>query len=428
MPVAPAQTADQQPPNAPKLPPVRCTIAPSKETVRWQGTPKTSAVEKDKSKQRIESQTPGSDSQLAIPPSTPASEQNQSARKCEALRVERQTLKNETPNAPQQIRNAEVQGSTDAWFQISTEDPESTDIQEVALTASADDGNKAGPQPLAQVLANLAKDAQRNFVDPGISSDETITYNFADSDLDPWEAFTRIAQARGYRIVYQGNIVTLARSLPDSLNQGNPNTVKAEVWLDQLAKPGAHRSGLAIQLADTNVAPKSKPRAVQSLEAGSNAKISLIDVQSEGGDNTLGLTVTPKLLPNGNIQADLGIENAVPSANGHKSAAIRRTTKFTVELTPSKQVIEVDGVLMPNGDPNTAKQSWFQRLFRKRAPENGTARMVVRLTVEPAAGSETPADSPVRIPKSDSSKTDVALAPRQNRQIPELTSIQTLKH
>jgi hypothetical protein len=333
-------------------------------------------------------------------------------------------------NAKHETPSAVRKGSTDAWFQIPTETPESTDIQEAVLATSANDSTKVEPQPLVQVLANLARQAQRNFVDPGISSTETITYNFADSDLDPWEAFTRIAQARGYRIVYRGDIVSLARNEQDSLNPGNAYTVKAEIWLDQSAKSGAHHSGLAIQLADTNIAPKSNPRIVQSLQPGSNGRISLIDVQSERGDSTVRLTVNPVRLPNGNVQADLGIDNAVPSADGHKSGAIQRTTKFTIELTPTKQVIAIDGLLMPNNDPNTGKRAWFQRLFRKRAPANGTARMVVRLTVEPIAGSETPirTDSPVRIPRSDSGKTGIALAPGKVRRTPELTSIQTLKH
>jgi hypothetical protein len=467
IPLTPAQTPDQEQPVEQKLPPVRCTIAPTKDAVRWQSTPVspgTPVSEKDKSTRGIESQTPNSSSHLAILNASSLSRDSscgipnvncetdnpQSAIRNPKLSVQASKDKSQTPNAELQLVRqilgdlgtpnsdssdlalapSERQTSTDAWFQIPTETPESIDIQEAVLTTSANDSNKVEPQPLVQVLANLARQAQRNFVDPGIPSTETITYNFADSDLDPWEAFTRIAEARGYRIIYRGDIVSLAKNEQDSSNPGNAYAVKAEIWLDPSAKPGAHQSGLAIQLADTNVAPKSNPRTVQSLQPGSNAKISLIDVQSERGNSTVRLTVNPVLLPNGNLQADLGIDNAAPSPNGHKSGAIRRTTKFTIELTPTKQAIEIDGLLMPNNDPNTGKQAWFQRLFRKRAPANGAARMVVRLTVEPAAGSQTPirTDSPVRIPRSDSGKTGIALAPGQVRGTPELTSIQTLKH
>jgi hypothetical protein len=324
------------------------------------------------------------------------------------------------------------QFTTDGWFQISTETQEPTDIQEVVLTTSADDGKKAGPEPLAQVLANLARAAERNFVDPGIPADETITYNFADSDLDPWEAFTRIAEARGYRLVYWGDVVTLTRSQQDPLNPVNPHTVKAEVWIwvDQSAKPKVDRE-LVLQLAGAEVAPNGKPQTVRSLEAGSKATISFIDAQSERGDSTLRLTVNPVLLPNGNIEAGLGIENAVPSLNGHKAVTIRRNINHTLELTPSKQVVEIDGILMPSNDPDAGKQSWIQRLFRSKKPtEKSMARMVVKLTVEPAAGSQTPipTDNPVRIPRSDSGKTGIVLAPGQVRGTPELTSIQTLKH
>jgi hypothetical protein len=326
------------------------------------------------------------------------------------------------------IRNPQF--NSDAWFQISTETPEPTDIQETVLTTSTDDANKAGPQPLAQVLANLARAAERNFVDPGIPADETITYNFADTDLDPWEAFTRIAEARGYRIAYWGDVITLTRNQQDTLSPVNPHTVKAEVWVwvDQSAKSRVDRRELILQLAGADVAPNSKPQTVRSLEAGSKATISFIDAQSKRGDSTLRLTVNPVLLPNGNIEAGLGIENAVPSFDGHKGVTIRRNINHTLELTPTKQVVEIDGILMPSNDPAAGKQSWIQRLFRsKKAPERSIARMVVKLTVEPATGSQTPmpTDNPVRIPGSDSGKTGIVLTPGQVRRTPELTSIQT---
>jgi len=97
-------------------------------------------------------------------------------------------------------------------------------------------------------------------------------------------------------------------------------------------------------------------------------------------------------------------------------------------LTPTKQVVEIDGILMPSNNPDAGKRSWIQRLFRsKKAPEKSTARMVVKLTVEPVAGSQTPmpTDNPVRIPGSDSGKTGIVLTPGQVRRTPELTSIQT---
>jgi hypothetical protein len=479
--VAPAQTSDQQPSIGPKLPLVRCTIAPTKDAVRWKLTPTapvtpvaekeesidpvalaqipnqqqpveakltsvhctiaprwqstptaqstpvaqstpiapgTPVSEKDKSTQRVESQTPDISSQLAILSADPPNDRRNQNGNCGMS------------NPQSAIRDPQF--TTDGWFQISTETQEPTDIQEVVLTTSADDGKKAGPEPLAQVLANLARAAERNFVDPGIPADETITYNFADSDLDPWEAFTRIAEARGYRLVYWGDVVTLTRSQQDPLNPVNPHTVKAEVWIwvDQSAKPKVDRE-LVLQLAGAEVAPNGKPQTVRSLEAGSKATISFIDAQSERGDSTLRLTVNPVLLPNGNIEAGLGIENAVPSLNGHKAVTIRRNINHTLELTPSKQVVEIDGILMPSNDPDAGKQSWIQRLFRSKKPtEKSMARMVVKLTVEPAAGSQTPipTDNPVRIPRSDSGKTGIVLAPGQVRGTPELTSIQTLKH
>src|SRR4029077_20531319 len=307
----------------------RCPLPTTESTP---GTPVAPVAEKDKSTQRLDSQTPGSRCPLPTTESTPGAPVAEKDKWTQ--RVESQTpdissrlaiLSADPPNDrrmpnvncgvsnPQSIRNPQF--NSDAWFQISTETPEPTDIQETVLTTSTDDANKAGPQPLAQVLANLARAAERNFVDPGIPADETITYNFADSDLDPWEAFTRIAEARGYRIAYWGDVVTLTRNQQDPLSPVNPHTVKAEVWVwvDQSAKSKVDRRELILQLAGADVAPSSKPQTVRSLEAGSKATISFIDAESERGDSTLRLTVNPVLLPNGNIEAGLEVENAVPS-------------------------------------------------------------------------------------------------------------------
>jgi hypothetical protein len=95
--------------------------------------------------------------------------------------------------------------STDSWFQVRVEAPEPASVEEAVVTTPAD-GNSSGPQPLAQVLADLARRAHRNFVDPGIPSTETVAYNFTEPDLDPWEAFSRLAQIRGYRIVFRDDI------------------------------------------------------------------------------------------------------------------------------------------------------------------------------------------------------------------------------
>jgi hypothetical protein len=445
MPIVRAQTPEQQPSIESKLPPIRCTIAPTKEAVQWKKTPVTPispVTNEEKSTRGDFNQR--SDRQLSIPNPKPqgpkadwsdiASEKSES----EIPKTERQTPKDDSgmrnakcgiDDIQSAIQNSKL--STDAWFQISADAPESADIQEAATGPLDNDNAQIGPQPLAQVLAGLARRAQRNFVDPGIPWNETITYNFTDSDLDPWEAFTRIAQARGYRIVYSGDIVTLARSQPDPLDQVNPHTVKAEVWVwvDKTAKVGPDRPGLAIQLAAANVAPNIKPLTVRSLETGTKTEISLIDSRSEQGENTLRLTVNPVLLPNGNIQASMGIENATPSSDGHKGVSVRRTTQQTIELTATRQVIEIGGILVASGDPDAEKRSWIRRLFRKNASEKLPARMVVRLTVASVTGSGTPihTDNPVRTPGSNSGKTGLVLAPRKDRRIPELTSIQSAK-
>jgi hypothetical protein len=481
-PVAAAQTLEQSEPIGLKLPPVRCKIIPTKDSVQWQSTPGAPVTPQEKHDKSTD-QIPYSTNQLSIPnpkpqgpkidsdiasgkseseipktehqtpsanrlidpafagsvsPYPPATPPNTDLSDIASAKSERQTPNDNRglPIADQgiddiqsAIRNSRL--STDAWFQISRDPSEWSDIQEVASTSSTNGNAQIGPQPLAQVLANLAWRAQRNFVDPGIPSSETITYNFTDSDLGSWEAFTRIAQARGYRIVYSGDIVTLARSQQDPLDQVNPHMVKAEVWVwvDKTAKVGPDRAGLAIQLAAGNVAPNINPLTVRSLEPGTKAEISLIDSRSEQGENTLRLTVNPILLPNGNIQASMGIENAMPSSDGHKGVTVRRTTQETVELTPTRQVIEIGGILMASGDPDAVKQSWIRRLFRKNAPEKLPARMVVRLTVDSVTDSGTPihSDNPIRTPGSNSGKTGLVLTPSKDRRIPELTSIQTVK-
>jgi hypothetical protein len=425
---------------------VRCNFAPTKDAARYSITPRTlsapgtpatlltpitltTPVSEQKLAPKVDSQTPGPGTQ----PPTPNAELSD---------AERQPVRHSlgdvgTPNANlSDIASAksERETSTDTWFQIPTESQETIDIQEAVVTTSANESNKVAPEPLAQVLADLARRAQRNFVDPGIPAYETIAYSFTDSDLDPWEAFTRIAQTRGYRIVYRDDIVSLVRGQEDLLSPANPQMVKAEVWvwLDQTSKPGVDRSGLFIQATGANVAPNSKPQAVRLLAPGSNAQISLFDVHSERGDSTLRLTVNPVALPNGLIQADLGIENAAPSSNGHKGVTIRRAINRTVELTPTKQVIQIDGILVPTNSPVADKPSWIQRWFRKKAPdpETATARMVVKLTVDPVSGSDSPirTGNPVRGQKSQPGKTSIALAPSQKPRTPELIVIQNLKH
>src|ERR1700716_3724615 len=68
IPVASAQTPDKEHPVEQKLPPVRCTIAPTKDAVRWQSTPTTPvalAMKEDKSDGKVESLNSASKSQVS---------------------------------------------------------------------------------------------------------------------------------------------------------------------------------------------------------------------------------------------------------------------------------------------------------------------------------------------------------------------------
>ena len=440
-PLAPAQIAGEQPPNEPKLPPVRSKIAPTKDAVRWGATPKKAPATEV-------NQSPGSQRDIASQGDI-ASQRDRSAKKIEAqipkppaqplvLKVGGPEAGPEVfthsgrdigkPNVVHQLIRpvpGGSQSSTDTWFQIPVVEGEQTGVEEAVVNPPAGGGNSVGPQPLAQVLADLARRAQRNFVDPGIPVTETIAYNFTDSNLDPWEAFSRLAQIRGYRIVSRENIVTLARNEQSTVSQASPHTVKAEVWLwlDQLGKPIGHPS-LALQLAGATVAPNRKPQTVRSLEPRSVTRISLVDTHSQLGDSTLSLTVNPVPLPDGRIQADLGIENGAPSSDGHRGITIRRVINRTVELIPGKQVIEIEGILMPNYGPVVDKQSWVQRWFGKKAPETASARMIVKLTVP---DSETPVNTDPA-PSSDFGKRAIANSPSQEQRTPEFVIIRNPKH
>jgi hypothetical protein len=375
----------------------------------------------------------------------------------------------QAPNPELQTPNSELT-SSETWFQI----PGSLG-DENFLDAGA---NQGAPQPLAQVLAELARRAQVNFVDPGIPSSETITYNLDGDDADPWAAFTRIVQTRGYRIVYRNDIVTLVRNQQDTLkpahlitrrfkiyqgnldaifvhleHQGwnqvpykqlvlsrnarelvatgpegdldnleeivhskdfNAHTVKAEVWLEPVKRQPDVATGLTIRLADAGAVPGSKPQAVRSLEPGAEENLSLLDVQTERGDNKLQLSINTAILPNGNLEANLSIENSAPAAKSRKyngPSSLRRTCNHTFELSPVSQAVQVDGILTPGEETSLAKRLWIGRLFGHKGAGCGNARLMLKLSVEgndaaPDAPATPPA--PVATPKAGSSPATLA--------------------
>jgi hypothetical protein len=373
----------------------------------------------------------------------------------------------QTPNSELRTPNPELP-SSEAWFQI----PGSLGDENFLDAGSADAGQGV-PQPLAQVLAELARRAQVNFVDPGIPSSETISYNLDGDDADPWAAFTRIVQTRGYRIVYRNDIVTLVRNQQDTLkpvhlitrrfkvyqgnldaifvhleHQGwnqvpykqlvlsrnarelvatgpegdldnleevvhskdfNAHTIKAEVWLEAVKRQPDAETGLTIRLANAGAAPGSKPQAIKSLEPGIEENLSLLDVQTERGDNKLELAINTAILPTGNLEVNLGVENAAPVAKSRKyngPSSLRRSCNHTVELSPASQVVQVDGILTPGEQTSLAKRLWIGRLFGKKGAGCGNARLVLKLSVEgddaaPAAPAA-PA-TPIAVPKAGSS-------------------------
>ncbi|MBV9998666.1 MAG: hypothetical protein JO015_06080 [Verrucomicrobia bacterium] len=385
-----------------------------------------------------------------------------------------------TPNAELQTSGSELRTSnselrtstSEAWFQI----PGSLG-DENFVDAGA---SQAAPQPLAQVLAELARRAQVNFVDPGIPSSETISFNLDGDDADPWAAFTRIVQMRGYRIVYRNDIVTLVRNEQDTLKpahlitrrfkiyQGNldaiyvhlehkgwnqvpykqlvlsrnsrelvatgpesdvdtleevvrskdfnQHTVKAEVWLEPVKSRPDTATGLAIRLAGTGAVPGSKkPQAVKSLEPGTEENLSLLDVQTERGDNRLQLAINTAILPNGNLEANLNIENDAPAAKARKyngPASLRRTCNHTFEFSPASQVVQVDGILTPGEKTSLAERLWIGRLFGDKGACCSNARLVLKLSVEgnDEAAPAAPAvpTAPIATPKAGSSPATLA--------------------
>ena len=194
----------------------------------------------------------------------------------------------------------------------------------------------------------------------------------------------------------------------------NTHTVKAEVWLVPVKSQPDAATGLGIQLAGAGAVPGSKPQAVKSLEPGASEDLSLVDVQTERGDNRLQLSINTAILPNGNLEANLSIENAAPAAKSRKNSgpsSLRRTCSHTFELAPASQVIQVDGILTPGEETSLAKRLWIGRLFGHRGADCGNARLVLKLSVEgdddaPAAPA-TPA-APVAAPKAGSSPASLA--------------------
>jgi hypothetical protein len=113
-------------------------------------------------------------------------------------------------------------------FKTLTAMPVGTGNRAAKLATSFECVDKPTPQPLVQVLSDLAR---RNFMDPGIPVSETISYSFPDATRDPWEEFARIAQISGYRIVCSGDDVTLTGNNPYTGVEEEVQRVKAEVWI-----------------------------------------------------------------------------------------------------------------------------------------------------------------------------------------------------
>ena len=194
----------------------------------------------------------------------------------------------------------------------------------------------------------------------------------------------------------------------------NAHTVKAEVWLEAVkSKPDA-ATGLTIRLADAGAVPGSKPQLVKSLEPGAEEDLSLLDVQTERGDNRLQLAINTAILPNGNLEANLSIENSAPAVKSRKDngpSSLRRTCSHTFELSPASQVVQVDGVLTPGEKTSLAERLWIGRLFGNKGARCSNARLVLKLSVDASdvapAVPATPT-APIATPKSGSSPATLA--------------------
>ncbi len=285
---------------------------------------------------------------------------------------------------------------------------------------------------------------------------------------DAWTEFTQIAQARGYRIVHRDNVVTLVRAQQDFLKpaplvtkrfkvvQGNaealflqlqktgwnqvpfkqlalsrnsreliatgpqadldalestvrsrdfnPHNVRAEVWLQNAPKGTSPRDGLAVVLADLRTAPEGDPLMSQSLELGNDERFTLADAQTERGESQLRLTINAVLLPNGNLEANLTVENAAPVPGRHKHRAapgsLRRACSHVVELAPGSQLVQVDGVLPPE-DATARSRPWYAKLVPwPRGGHPANERLTVRFTVDgPTPGTPAASTDSVRIAK-----------------------------
>jgi hypothetical protein len=190
--------------------------------------------------------------------------------------------------------------------------------------------------------------------------------------------------------------------------------------------PQPDHSGPAVQLATSKVVPKSKPQIVRQIEPAGDGKVSLLELESERGDTTECLTLRLDLLPGGRISTDLGVEETPNSLGEDKDLAIRHSTNYLMELDPQKQVIDIAGASLPSIAPGGTKQSWVQRLFRKKEPGAPSPRIIVRLTIEPVVGSEHAVEArgkSLQLGKSALPRRDTVLTEDGKQELAQLASI-----
>jgi type II secretory pathway component HofQ len=127
--------------------------------------------------------------------------------------------------------------------------------------------------PIGLAFRMLAEQAGINFIEPPLQSEETVSFRFY--DITPLEAFERLAQTRGFRVVSKDGVTTLSR--PDIKT---PSFLTVEKYVLKHAEPTWVLPGVANLLGielkrpaeslPTVPKPADQSSEISSVQGGSN--------------------------------------------------------------------------------------------------------------------------------------------------------------
>lgn len=125
--------------------------------------------------------------------------------------------------------------------------------------------------PLLRVLRVLAEEAGINFIEPNISEEEAGNISFRLQKMTPLEAFLRVAESRGFRVVTQNQYTTLTR--PDIavsrylITRRYPLKYTDAMWALQSV---ANLLGIEVKSPSDNIASFPAPQENTNTGGGSS--------------------------------------------------------------------------------------------------------------------------------------------------------------